>query len=95
MREGTKHEVLILTDGKSNCGRTISTVLPALHAKASVFGLMIGSFSNSGKEEVMSYVSKPTPNHLFAVDNFEDLKKLLNLIKTQIDDQDPCAPFDL
>lgn len=92
MREGTKHEVLILTDGESNCGRNISSVLPALHAKASVFGLMIGSFSDRGKGEVMSYVSKPTPHHLFAVKNFEELKQLLIAIKTQVNNR--CTSFD-
>ncbi|CAC5389952.1 COL12A [Mytilus coruscus] len=95
MRQGTKHEVLILTDGKSNCGKTLSTVLPTLHAKATVFGLMIGVHSNSGKAELTSYVSKPKPNHLFAVDNFQELKKLLKVIKDQINKTNPCAPFDL
>lgn len=95
MRQGTKHEVLILTDGQSNCGKSLSSVLPRLHAKATVFGLMIGDFSNEGKKELTSYVSNPKPDHLFAVERYQDLKELLNLIKTQIDGSDKCAPFDL
>lgn len=95
MREGTKHEVLILTDGKANCGKPLSTVLPALHAKANVFALTIGSFSASGNEELTSYVSKPTPAHIFAVKNFQNLQKLLNLIKAEIGLSMPCIPFDL
>ncbi|XP_063398169.1 collagen alpha-1(XII) chain-like [Mytilus trossulus] len=95
MREGTKHEVLILTDGQSNCGRTLSSVLPMLHAKAKVFGLMIGGHSNNGKDELTSYVSQPKPDHLFAVDNFQVLKDLLKVIKDQIDKTNPCAPFEL
>ncbi|CAG2215535.1 COL12A [Mytilus edulis] len=83
-RSGTRHEVLILTDGHSNCGKHLSTVLPRLHAKATVFGLMIGRHSSSGKQELTSYVSKPKPNHLFAVDNYQDLKQLVTLIKAQI-----------
>lgn len=93
MRQGTKHEVLILTDGQSNCGKSLSTVLPTLQAKASVFGLMIGSFSSSGKIELTSYVSRPTPQHLFAVDSFQDLQKLLDAIKIQLDKNNPCASF--
>lgn len=94
-REGTKHEVLIVTDGKSNCGKSLSTVLPKLHAKATVFGLMIGDFNIEGKKELASYVSKPSPDHLFAVDDYQDLERLLNFIKGQIDQKHPCAHFDL
>ncbi|CAG2188321.1 COL12A [Mytilus edulis] len=94
-RQGTKHEVLIVTDGKSNCGRSISTVVPMLHAKADVFGLMIGDFSPDGKRELASYVSKPVVDHLFAVDDFRDLERLLNLIKGEIDQNHPCVHFDL
>ncbi|VDI01299.1 Hypothetical predicted protein [Mytilus galloprovincialis] len=95
MREGTKHEVLILTDRRANCGKPLSTVLPALHAKATVFALPIGSFSASGNKELTSYVSKPTPNHIFAFANFENLQKLLNLIKAEIGLSMPCILFDL
>ncbi|CAC5389951.1 unnamed protein product [Mytilus coruscus] len=95
MRQGTKKEVLILSDGQSNCGRNISTVLPTLHAKAAVFGLMIGGYTNSGKAELTSYVTKPKPKHLFAVNNYQELKTLLEVIRQQIDDTNPCAPFDL
>ncbi|XP_052066970.1 collagen alpha-1(XII) chain-like isoform X1 [Mytilus californianus] len=95
MRKGTKHEVLILTDGKANCGKPVSTVLPALHAKATVFALTIGSFLASGIRELASYVSKPTPGHIFAVEDFKDVQKLLNLIKAQIGPLYPCIPFDL
>lgn len=94
-RQGTKHEVLVLTDGQSNCGKRLSTVLPRLHAKATVFGLMIGSFSSNGKKELTSYVSEPKPDHLFAVDKYQDLKRLLTLIKAKIGTSSPCAPLDL
>lgn len=93
IRHGTKHEVLILTDGQSNCGKQLSKVLPRLHAKATVFGLMIGGYSSWGKKELVSYVSKPKPKHLFAVEKYEDLEKLLVLIKAQIGGSNTCAPF--
>lgn len=76
-------------------GKPLSTVLPALHAKATVFALTIGSFSASGNKELASYVSKPTPDHIFAVENFKNLQKLWNLIKAQIGPLNPCIPFDL
>ncbi|XP_071121331.1 cartilage matrix protein-like [Mytilus edulis] len=95
MRQGTKHEVLILTDGQSNCGRPVSSVLPMLKEKATVFGLMIGGHSDNGKAELTSYVSQPKPDHLFAVDNFQVLKDLLKEIKKRIVKTNPCAPFEL
>ncbi|XP_063398167.1 uncharacterized protein LOC134683056 [Mytilus trossulus] len=95
IRHGTQHEVLIFTDGQSNCGRNLSIVLPMLHAKATVFGLMIGGHTKNGKVELTSYVSQPIPDHLFAVDNFQVLKDLLKVIKDQIDETNPCALFDL
>lgn len=94
MRQDTKKEVLILSDGQSNCGKNISTVLPTLRSKAAVFGLMIGGYSLDGKAELTSYVTKPKPKHLFAVDNFQELQKLLTAIRQNIDDTNPCAPFD-
>ncbi|VDI73894.1 Hypothetical predicted protein [Mytilus galloprovincialis] len=94
MRQDTKKEVLILSDGQSNCGKNISTVLPTLRSKAAVFGLMIGDSSFSGKAELTSYVTKPKPKHLFAVDNYQELEKLLTAIRQNIDDTNPCAPFD-
>lgn len=95
VRDGTRHEVLILTDGRSNCGKRLSEVLPRLHKMTTVFGLMIGGFSSRGKSELTSYVSKPTPEHLFAVKNYHELKTLLRLINEQVDTSNPCAPFDL
>lgn len=95
IREGTKHDVLILTDGQFNCGKQLSKVLPRLHAKATVFGLMIGRYSSPGKQELVSYVSKPKPNHLFAVERYEDLEKLLILIKARINGSDTCAPSQI
>lgn len=90
-----KKEVLILSDGQSNCGKNISKVLPELQAKAAVFGLMIGGYSDSGKSELTSYVTKPKPKHLFAVNNYQELKELLQLIRQKIDETNPCAPFDI
>lgn len=47
------------------------------------------------KKELTSDVSKLIPDHLFAVANFKDLKKLLIAIKDKINKKSPCAPFEL
>lgn len=91
-RADVKQEVLILSDGQSNCGGNATAEAIALHPTADVFGLMIGVTSANGQKELSSYVSEPLNEHLFAIKNFQDLKKLVDLIDQQLQTT-KCAPF--
>ena len=95
--QDVKQEVLILTDGQSNCNKNATVAARKLQQKAAVFGLMIGKQTLKGEEELKSYVSVPVKQHLFAIDGFQDLKKLLEQIELEINDPrtPPCAPFDI
>lgn len=64
-------EVLILTDGQSNCGGAVATAAKELQKKATVFTLLIGSFTQIGVSEIASYVTTPVPKHLFAVQQLQ------------------------
>jgi len=57
-----------------------------------VFALCIGSFS--GMNETKSHVSTSLSEYPFAIDGFQDLKKLLDEIEVDMADVS-CAPFDL
>ena len=93
-RTDVKQEVLILSDGNSNCGGNATIAAKALQLKAEVFGLMIGSHSQGGMDELTSYVSTPVHEHLFAVASFRELRDLVDYIQSQIS-LIQCAPFDL
>lgn len=86
-------EVLILTDGRSNCGGDVLASALKLQRKATVFSLLIGTYSSRGVREVLNYVTTPAPNHLFAIKTYQGFDDLISLLKTQNNMQ--CMPFDL
>lgn len=88
-----KQEVLIISDGQSNCRLNATTEAIRLHAVADVFGLMIGKQSDTGMKELSSFVSAPQNTHLFAIDKYQDLKRLVDLVEKNIKHQ-KCVHFD-
>lgn len=89
-----RHEVLILSDGHSNCGGDAVQAANALKAKADVFALIIGEQTIEGRTEMTNYVSLPVDEHLFAVSDYRGLKELVDYIEQNISGIQ-CAPFDL
>ncbi|XP_060559913.1 matrilin-3-like [Ruditapes philippinarum] len=90
-----KREVLILTDGRStNQAQTLAAV-ERLKPVADIYGLMIGSYSSAGMNELTKYVSSPINEHLFYIQNYQQLKDLLRLIETEKQHAGAnwCAPF--
>jgi hypothetical protein len=57
---------------------------------------MIGNFSTGGMNELTQYVSSPINEHLFCIENFQQLKDLLALIEDTKKKAgvDWCAPFN-
>ncbi|KAH3867899.1 hypothetical protein DPMN_031036 [Dreissena polymorpha] len=96
MRNSTdvKQEVLILTDGQSNCVGNVTSAALKLQEKADVFGLMIGINTQSGMNELTNYVSYPKNKHLFAIEGFQALEALVNEIEKQVKNV-PCVAFDV
>lgn len=90
-----KQEVLILTDGMSNCGGNATIEALALQDFADVFGLIIGTNTQAGQAEISSYVSTPVQNHLFALPNYQNLTLLVDLIAGSMESENDCAPFNL
>lgn len=88
-----RQEVLILTDGLSNCGGNATVAALALQNVADVYGLMIGRQQERGAAELESFVSDPTRDHIFAIENLRDLRSLVDDIEEYLD-QNPCAPFE-
>ena len=88
-------EVLILTDGRSNCDNGARAAALGLHSTATVYGLVIGDLTTAGQTELTSYVSTPPSNHLFAVKDFNELKNLVDAVGSQLSTNVPCFPFDL
>ena len=79
-----KREVLILTDGKSNCGPNAVQAAKGLQQVADVYALVIGSPASKDQREIESYVSQPVSSHLFATPNFQDLTLLVTEVLHQI-----------
>lgn len=91
-----KQEVLILTDGQSNCGGDAIEAAKQLQDTADVFALVIGNFSASGVDELTKYVSEPISKHLFAVKQLQDFRILVETVAEDIAHGGVvCAPFDL
>ncbi|XP_045157958.2 collagen alpha-5(VI) chain-like [Mercenaria mercenaria] len=92
-----KREVLILTDGRSNDRDQTLAAVKELHEVADVYGLMTGSFSKQGMEELTAYVSSPIDEHLFYVSNLQDLTSLVKFVEDtkEANGQNWCAPFDV
>ena len=93
-RSDVIQEVLILSDGRSNCGGDATVAAKSLHNTADVYAIMIGNHTPDGMDELTSYVSAPSHEHLFALDNYSQLKELVDLIQAALPNID-CAPFDL
>ncbi|XP_060562470.1 uncharacterized protein LOC132722054 isoform X4 [Ruditapes philippinarum] len=91
-----KREVLILTDGRSNSQSLTLAAVKKLTLEADVYGLMIGSFTIEGINELTQYVSSPAYQHLFALPSFKELKYLIDFIKTgkMMNGANWCAPFN-
>lgn len=80
MRSGpdATQEVLILSDGTSDCRGESIAAARALQSKAKVFALFIGSTSAAGKQELTNYISLPSKDHLFSVLNYDELDTLVH-----------------
>lgn len=91
-RSDVKQEVLILSDGGSNCGGDAVAAARELQSKAEVFALVIGAPSIAEKQELTNYVSMPSRDHLFSVLNYDELETLVNDIESQVNL--PCVPFE-
>ncbi|WAR04019.1 COCA1-like protein [Mya arenaria] len=89
-----KQEVLILTDGESNCGGDAVQAAKLLDKTAKVYGLMIGNHSTAGMQKLTNYVSSPKKEHLFALENARELSQLVDLVEQQLKSI-RCAPFDI
>lgn len=85
-------EVLVLTDGKSNCGKKVAVEVKKLQVKAFVFALAIGRFSTRGKKEIESMVSRPLLDHIFSLPNFKNFFEMVEALKHY---PDVCVPFEL
>ncbi|WAR15140.1 COEA1-like protein [Mya arenaria] len=94
IQSDVKQEVLILTDGQSNCGGDAVQAAKLLDKTANVYGLMIGDHSTAGIQELTNYVSSPKNQHLFTVENARELVQLVDLVEQQLKSI-PCAPFDI
>lgn len=93
--DGVKREVLIITDGLSNCGDAVAAA-KEVHEIADVFGLMIGTYSQYGMDELTKYVSTPAATHLFSIPNYHMLAELVDLIVAEKRErgQNWCAHFE-
>lgn len=92
-QSSVKQEVLILTDGMSNCGGNATQEALELQEFADVFGLIIGNSSLRGQDEIASYLSPPIPNHLFAVESIRSLKLLVDAVDGFMNSTGPCVNF--
>lgn len=91
---GVKQEVLILSDGQSNCGGDAIEAAKSLQEVADVTALIIGHQSASGIAEMTAYVSPPVNSHLFVINGFNELKIFVDFLESKIQNIQ-CAPFDL
>ncbi|XP_053383475.1 uncharacterized protein LOC128549832 [Mercenaria mercenaria] len=86
-------DVLILTDGYSNCSGDVLASALRLRGIARVFSLLIGSFSSNGFNDVLNYVTTPVPEHLFIVKTQQGFDQLMTTLESQ--NNASCMPFDL
>lgn len=85
-------DVLILTDGLSNCGVEVDKWAPLLKLRANVFSLLIGSYTQAGILQIESMVSDPVPTHLFSLQNYNQFEELVTRIKSS-KNPFPCVPL--
>lgn len=91
---GVKHEVLIISDGRSNCGGDAKVAAETLkESGVEVFGLFIGVRDQRAFDELTSYVSAPLNQHLFVIDGFQVLKDLVDEVQQQMNTRQ-CVQFE-
>ncbi|XP_052809752.1 collagen alpha-3(VI) chain-like [Mya arenaria] len=90
-----KKDVLILTDGNSNCGGDAVQAAKLLGKTANVYGLIIGGQDDASIQELTDYVSSPKDQHLFTVEDAHDhLEQLVTLVEQELKSI-PCQSFDI
>lgn len=73
-------DVLILTDGNSNCGSKVRIASERLKRVANVYALAIGMWQKQ-RTEIESYTSLPTADHLFSLKYFSDIPNFLEGVR--------------
>ncbi|XP_064596585.1 matrilin-3-like [Liolophura sinensis] len=91
----SKKEVVLLTDGKTNCGP--NAVEAAFDLKRSrynplLFVFAIGQYNDDDKREMEMMASPPTSYHIFHLNNFTEFQQLVNFIYAI---PLPCAPIEI
>ncbi|CAI9723647.1 Hypothetical predicted protein [Octopus vulgaris] len=84
-------DVLILTDGNSNCGSKVKIAADRLKKVANVYALAIGMWQKQ-RSEIKSYASSPAEDHLFSLKYFSDLPDFMEGVRTY-SQQVYCVPF--
>lgn len=88
-------DVLIFTDGNSNCGGNATLAARDLQTVANVYALAIGENWEDAVDELDSYVSRPLPNHVLAVNTTRHLKPVVDLAAKQLDEgKVECLPVE-
>ncbi|XP_064601084.1 von Willebrand factor A domain-containing protein 1-like [Liolophura sinensis] len=83
-------EVVVLTDGGSNCGPDAVTKARELQESKRVFVFAIDNFSPAGRREMDAMASHPPSKHLFYAGSFIDFK---NIVMTVLRYPNTCAPL--
>lgn len=92
----TRKEVVLITDGKSNCGpNVIDSALGLRNIKTPpllLFVFAIGDFTASSRKEMEALASAPTSYHTFHFNHFNELREVVDFVL-----QKPigCAPIEL
>ncbi|GAB1598869.1 collagen alpha-1(XII) chain-like, partial [Argonauta hians] len=84
-------DVLILTDGHSNCGSKVKIAAEKLKKVANVYALAIGMWQKQ-RDEIRSYASSPAEDHLFSLKYFSDLPDFMEGVRAY-SQQVYCVPF--
>ncbi|CAH1789206.1 unnamed protein product [Owenia fusiformis] len=93
-------EVLLVTDGKSNCGHDIVKEAEKLRTIATVYTVGIGEFNNKyAKAELETVVSAPKYNHAFNVPDERGFLEMLHRVETRLNETwveygDACATIE-
>jgi len=85
-------DVLVLTDGLSNCGADVAQMAAKLKVQSNVFGLLIGSYTYPGVTEIENLVSTPSNNHIFSLQYFNHFLEMVTRIMSP-QNTFPCVPL--
>jgi len=85
-------DVLVLTDGLSNCGADVAKMAAKLKIQSNVFGLLIGSYTYPGVTEIENLVSTPSNNHIFSLQYFNHFLEMVTRIMSP-QNTFPCVPL--